>query len=145
MLYTIGFTRKSAQNFFSAIKAASVRTVVDVRLRTSSQLAGFAKQADLKYLLHELCQAEYVHVLELAPTGELLDSYKKHRGSWPEYERAFLQLIREREIERRLDPSLFRDACLLCSEHLPDHCHRRLVAEYLNEAWGTQLVIKHLK
>lgn len=135
-LFTIGFTKKTAEYFFEKLKRADVKRVVDVRLNNVSQLAGFAKKTDLQYFLRELGGIEYVHAPELAPTKDILDAYKKHKGSWSDYETKFLDLMRQRRIEKTLDRELIDGACLLCSEDKPHHCHRRLVAEYLNEEWG---------
>jgi uncharacterized protein (DUF488 family) len=110
--------------------------LIDVRLNNVSQLAGFAKRADLQYFLRELCGADYVHETLLAPTQELLDAYKKNKGSWADYERGFLALMAERKIEERLDRDLFAaPAALLCSEPTAEHCHRRLVTDYLQSHW----------
>ena len=136
-IYSIGFTKKSAQQFFGALRSAGIRRLVDVRLNNVSQLAGFAKKQDLPFFLRELCEAEYVHEPLLAPTQEILDDYKKRKGAWTEYEARFLALMAEREIERRLDRSSFETpSALLCSELSPDQCHRRLVLEYLRDRWG---------
>lgn len=142
-LFTIGFTQKPAREFFTALKEAGVKRVVDVRLNNNSQLAGFSKKEDLAWFLKELGGIDYVHVPELAPTQDILDAYKKHKGDWNLYERQFVDLIARREIEKRINPELLAGGCLLCSEHLPHHCHRRLVAEYLNAKWGG-IEIKHL-
>lgn len=142
-LYTIGFTKNSASQFFETLRAAGVARVVDVRLNNISQLAGFAKKHDLAYFLDKICAIEYGHVPLLAPTQQILDSYKKHGGEWDEYERKFLQLMKERRIETACAQEL-RDAdCLLCSEEKSDHCHRRLVAEYL-AAHHDEMRIQHL-
>ena len=136
-VYTIGFTKKTAAEFFGALKRAGVKRLVDVRLNNSSQLAGFTKRDDLRFFLEEICGAEYVHEPLLAPTQELLDAYKKRRGAWAEYEKSFLGLMRERQIEQSVPRELFDvPAVLLCSEPTPEHCHRRLVVEYLQSNWG---------
>ena len=140
---TIGFTKSTAENFFGRLASSGAKRLVDVRLNNVSQLAGFAKQKDLKFFVREICGMEYVHLPTLAPTKDILDEFKKNKGDWSVYERKFLDLMRKREIEKRLDPALISDACLLCSEDKPHHCHRRLVAEYLKEQWGL-LEIKHL-
>jgi uncharacterized protein YeaO (DUF488 family) len=115
-----------------------------VRLNNVSQLAGFSKREDLRYFLRELCAAEYIHEPLLAPTQELLDEYRKAKGGWENYERRFLALMRERAIERWLDRRLFDlPTVLLCSEATAEHCHRRLVLEYLQVHWG-DLTITHL-
>lgn len=133
-LLTIGFTRKNAERFFTLLREAGVRRVVDVRLNNSSQLAGFAKRDDLRFLLEEVAGIEYVHLPELAPDLPMLDAYKKQKGSWGDYERRFLALMAERQIERTVAPQLRDGDCLLCSEHEPDRCHRRLVLEHLQRA-----------
>jgi uncharacterized protein (DUF488 family) len=115
-----------------------------VRLNNVSQLAGFSKRDDLAFFLQEICGAEYVHEPLLAPTQDMLDAYKKAKGNWDDYERIFLALMADRKIEERLDRALFAvPAVLLCSEPTPEHCHRRLVMEYLQKRWG-DLQVRHL-
>lgn len=136
-VYTIGFTRKSAAEFFGLLRGAGIRRLIDVRLNNVSQLAGFTKRDDLAFFVKELCGAVYVHEPLLAPTQEMLDAYKKAKGDWAEYERRFLRLMAERRIEHELDPAAFAGpAALLCSEPTAEHCHRRLVVEYLAQKWG---------
>jgi len=142
-LFTIGFTKKSAEAFFTKLQRAGVKRLIDVRLLNNSQLAGFAKRDDLAYFLRSIAGIEYVHALDLAPTQDLLDRYKKEDHDWPAYERDFLQLIANRRIEATVNPQLLDGGCLLCSEHEPDHCHRRLVAEYLRDKWRA-VEIEHL-
>tara|TARA_B100000424_G_scaffold152730_1_gene116619 strand:- start:665 stop:1096 length:432 start_codon:yes stop_codon:yes gene_type:complete len=141
-LFTIGFTKTSAQNFFERLKNAKVRRIIDVRKNNISQLAGFAKEKDLKYFSKEIGNIDYFHNLELAPTKELIDGYRKKEIDWKEYESVFNALLKERKVED-LDPKLFKNACLLCSEDVPHQCHRRLVAEYLKKFWKN-LEIIHL-
>lgn len=141
---TIGFTKSTAENFFERLLRAGVKKVIDVRLHNTSQLAGFAKASDLKYLLKKVGDIEYVHEPLLAPTDEMLKTYKKQKGSWESYERQFLHLMESRTIEARFTPQSFDGACLLCSEDKPHHCHRRLVCEYLNDKWHGTLSVKHL-
>lgn len=142
-VFTIGFTKKSAEAFFSALRASGARRLVDVRLNNVSQLAGFSKRDDLRYFLREICGMDYAHVLDLAPTQGLLDTYRKMKGDWPTYERGFLQLMRSRHVENVVPRDVIDGGCLLCSEEKPDRCHRRLAAEYLRERWGG-LEIVHL-
>lgn len=135
-IHTIGFTKKSAEEFFNSLKESGAERLVDVRLRPDGGLAGFAKKSDIQFFLRELCGMEYVHMPDLAPTKEMLDAYRKEHKDWEVYEREFLALMEEREIEKTLDPEVASGGCLLCSEHEPGHCHRRLVAEYLQRHWG---------
>jgi uncharacterized protein (DUF488 family) len=140
-LYTIGFTKKSAETFFSALIGTGARRVVDVRLNNVSQLAGFSKRDDLRYFLNAIGGLGYLHCPELAPTQELLDDYRKRGGGWPAYERGFLALMQQRHIEDTVARDLIADGCLLCSEETPQRCHRRLVAEYLRDRWGNVEII----
>jgi uncharacterized protein (DUF488 family) len=142
-LFTIGFTRKSAERFFTTLSKAGVQRVIDIRLNNVSQLAGFAKRDDLRFFLKALCGADYLHLPELAPTKELLDAFRKDGGNWSAYEKDFLKLIAARQIEKRITKDLLHWGCLLCSEETPDYCHRRLVAEYLADKWG-DVAITHL-
>ena len=135
-VFTIGFTEKTAKRFFELIRSSGVKRVVDVRLNNTGQLAGFSKQADLAYFLRELCQVEYIHVPELAPTKDILDVYKKHGGTWSVYEAEFLNLMERRRIDQSVAKDIVDQGCLLCSENKPHHCHRRLVVEYLQNKWG---------
>ena len=135
-LYTIGFTKKTAQDFFTLLSKAGIKRIIDTRLNNVSQLAGFAKRKDLEYFLKEIADIEYVHILDLAPTKDILDNYKKKKGDWETYEKNFLDLMKKRQIEKKVSPELLDGGCLLCSEAQPHNCHRRLVAEYLNNKLG---------
>jgi uncharacterized protein (DUF488 family) len=142
-LFTIGFTQKSAQQFFDTLIKSGVRRIIDTRLNNVSQLAGFTKRSDLEYFLQRIGDIQYMHMLELAPTKDILDAYKKKNDSWESYEKNFLRLISDRQIEKKVSSELLDGSCLLCSEAKPHHCHRRLVAEYLNSKWGN-ISICHL-
>lgn len=143
-IFTIGFTQKSASEFFETLKAHGIERLMDVRLSNTSQLAGFAKQSDLKYFLKEICGAEYVHEALLAPSEELFTAYRKEKGSWEELARGYVKLLKTRRVESVLDKASFRKkTVLLCSEATPEHCHRRLAVEYLRQHWP-EVRIHHL-
>lgn len=142
-IFTIGFTKKSAESFFAKLKSAGVKRLIDIRLNNVSQLAGFAKQDDLRYFAKAICDIDYVHLLDLAPTKDILDAYKKNNGDWKLYQSNFLELMRIRRVEDNVARALLDGGCLLCSEDKPDQCHRRLVAEYLKEKWG-EVEIEHI-
>jgi uncharacterized protein (DUF488 family) len=142
-IHTIGFTKKTAERFFSLLKGSGAKRLVDVRLNNVSQLAGFAKKDDLAYFLREICGMEYAHVPLLAPTQEMLDRFKKLKGRWDAYETEFLSLMRQRAIETNVTREIMDGGCMLCSEDRPEHCHRRLVGEYLRDKWG-DVEIVHL-
>lgn len=142
-LFTIGFTKKSADAFFNRLIRAGVKRVIDIRLNNVSQLAGFTKRDDLCYFLRAIGGIDYHHRQDLAPTQQILDGFKKSNGNWTDYERDFLVLLAQREAEKAVTPELLNEACLLCSEEKPAQCHRRLVAEYLRSKWGS-IEIVHL-
>lgn len=142
VLYTIGFTKKNASQFFELLRQSGARNLIDTRLNNVSQLAGFTKRDDLQYFARELCGMDYRHELRLAPTTDLLRAYKKSHIAWAQYESQYVGLIRSRQVERTLDRESFTGgAVLLCSEATPDKCHRRLAADYLAAAWGNTQVI----
>jgi uncharacterized protein (DUF488 family) len=142
-IYTIGFTKKSAQEFFELLKASRITRLIDVRLHNTSQLAAFTKKGDLEYFLQAICGIEYVHEPLLAPTGDLLAAYQSQRD-WKSYAKQFLILLRDRQVEKRISKDLFAGrTVLLCSEADADHCHRLIVAQYLRRHWG-DIKIVHL-
>jgi uncharacterized protein (DUF488 family) len=135
-VYTIGFTQKSAAQFFETLKKHEIKRLIDVRLNNSSQLSGFSKKNDLAYFLQTICGAEYIHMPSLAPTQEMRDEYRKSKNGWETYARKYIYLLREREISKNLDQKLFDvRTVVLCTEPTQEHCHRRLLIEYLDLAW----------
>lgn len=142
-LYTIGFTKKSAEEFFAVLKKAGIRRLIDVRLNNVSQLAGFAKRDDLAYFLRAICDIEYLARPDWAPTQDLLDRYRKKSIGWDAYEPEFGEIIKGRRIERTIDRAMLDRACLLCSEPTAEQCHRRLIAEYLRDRLG-DILLCHL-
>ena len=142
-LFTIGFTQKTAETFFTTLITAGVRRIIDVRLNNTSQLSGFAKKNDLRYFLKTIGGIRYCHIPELAPTKTILDDYKKNKGDWCVYEKQFRDLMKTHQIEAQMNEMLKDGDCLLCSENKPEHCHRRLVAEYLSDL-RSEIDIVHL-
>jgi uncharacterized protein (DUF488 family) len=141
-IHTIGFTKKSAAEFFEALRRGGIGRLIDVRLNNTSQLAGFAKRDDLQYFLRQICGADYHHEPLLAPTQEILDAYKKKSIDWEQYARQYRELLIAREAENAVDRRLFDvPAVLLCSEPTAERCHRRLAAEYLAEHWAEVKVV----
>lgn len=143
VIFTIGFTKKSAKEFFSTLKQNHVKRLIDIRLNNVSQMAGFTKKEDLKYFLKEICDIEYSHEPDFAPTKELLDGYRKKEILWPDYEKKYLELLSQRKVSEKLNLKELNMSCLLCSEPKPDHCHRRLLAEYIRR-YFPNIEIQHL-
>lgn len=148
MVFTIGFTKKSAEEFFSILRSRGVKKLVDIRLNNSSQLAGFSKGDDLKFFSKEICAIDYYHDLNFAPTKEILDDYKNKKISWGKYEELYINLLRKRNINKWLEEHYkldFEGICFLCSEEKADKCHRRLASEYIAESYpDLKLEIIHL-
>ena len=142
-LFTIGFTKKPAKTFFGKLQEAGVKKIIDVRLNNASQLSGFSKKDDLIYFLKTICGCGYRHETLLAPTKEILNSYKRKNISWADYAKQFNNLLRARKAHELVSSSELHGACLLCSEPTPDKCHRRLVAGYFRDHFDN-IIITHL-
>ena len=143
-LYTIGFTSKSAQQFFELLEQNGVKKIIDTRISNASQLSGFAKGRDLAFFARRLANIDYEHELDFAPTKELLNDYRKKQISWAEYSASYQQLLENRQIKANVDTAALHQSCLLCSEHSPEKCHRRLLAEYLQNI-NPEIEIIHLR
>lgn len=142
-IYTIGFTKKNARQFFELLRQNQIQCLIDIRLRPSGQLAGFTRKEDLPYFLDHLANGcNYIHLPELAPDKETLDAYRTE-GDWDRYVESFEALMESRKIPNSLDRTVFENAtcCLLCSEATPEQCHRRLVAERLQSYWPNVEII----
>lgn len=148
VIYTIGFTKKSAEEFFELLRKNNVKHLIDIRLNNSSQLAGFTKGSDLKYFLKEILGVNYIYDTKLTPTKEIMDGYKNKSITWNEYEKKFMQLLEERDIEKHIRENLYDvldGCCFLCSEETTENCHRRLVAEYIQRTFSDEgIEVVHL-
>jgi len=142
-IYTIGFTKKSAKDFFNLLKNNKVNKLIDTRINNTSQLAGFAKGTDLNYFLNQICNISYEHQVLFAPTKELLSNFRGSKMTWEEYEIKYLNLLDSRKIIEVINIDDLNNSCLLCSEHTPEHCHRRLLVEYLQKNYNN-IEVKHL-
>lgn len=145
-IFTIGFTKKSAKEFFELLKSNDIQSLIDVRLNNKSQLAGFAKGRDLDFFLDEICDIKYYHELEFAPEEELLKKWQKGELSWDEYTEWYIGLLSKKRAEKvfKVRYSDAGNVCLLCTEPTPEHCHRRLLAEYLQKHIDGKVEIVHL-
>ncbi len=142
-LFTIGFTQKSARQFFELLKNNGVAELVDTRINHTSQLSGFAKSEDLAFFAGAVCGIPYSHQIDFAPTKDLLSRYRNDKISWKEYETEYLNLLDMRQVARKTSADQLHCRCLLCSEHTPEQCHRRLLAEYFSAKFGG-IEIRHL-
>lgn len=145
-IYTIGFTKKSAQSFFNTLKSNNVDILVDIRLNNTSQLSGFAKFPDIQYFLNEICNIKYIYDGTFSPTETLLKGYRKKSVTWEAYEENFEEIMISRDIEKHINENYLslstKNICLLCSEATAEKCHRRLVALHFSEL--LKLSIIHL-
>lgn len=147
LICTIGFAGKTAEEFFRLLDESHVEKLIDIRQHREGQLSGFAKHPDLAFFLEKVAGIAYSHEPQLAPTPELLKTYRDTKD-WPAYEVGFLTLMHARGIPQSLDASAWPSrAALLCSEPGPEKCHRRLVADLLAahcRAQGHNVEIRHL-
>ena len=139
-IYTIGFTKHTSEEFFEKLKSAGVKRVIDIRINKTSQLAAFAKGSDLPYLLKVTGGIGYLSHSELAPTKELLKSYRSKEITWEEFEKSYKNQIKDTKAILGLNKDDFEDACLLCSENTAEKCHRRLLAEELAQLWAVEII-----
>lgn len=146
-LFTIGFTKKTAEEFFRLLDQAKVERVIDVRENRVGQLAGFAKYPDIAFLLDRILGIEYLYEPLLAPSPEIRDAYRATKD-WEAYEKSFLELMDQRKVLEHIELSRFEGkVALLCSEAGPEKCHRRLLAELLANHWnalGHHVGVAHL-
>lgn len=133
IIYTIGSSGKNAKSFFELLRKNNVSKLIDVRLHNTSHLAGYTKKNDLEYFLDKILSIKYIHLPILAPTDKILKDYKSGAIDWKDYETNYIDLMKSRNISSNLDNIDFNKSCLLCSEQIPDHCHRRLAAEILKD------------
>jgi uncharacterized protein (DUF488 family) len=140
-LFTIGFTQKTAAEFFSTLQTAAVKRVVDVRRNNVSQLAGFTKRDDLAYFLSAIAGIDYLHAVDLSPSKDLIDGYRKDGMPYREFAATFRKELRARKVEKNPDLVLVDGDCLLCSEPSAGACHRSVVASYLSKSLGMPTVV----
>ncbi len=146
ILYTIGFTKKSAKEFFEALRFRSVEVLVDTRINNVSQLAGFTKSDDLKYFLKAIGNIDYIYRPDFAPTKELLKEWRDGTISWEQYEEQYMSIQEKRGTYKNFlaDFEKYEKICILCSEATPEHCHRRLLAEKLEKEFPNDIKVIHI-
>ena len=133
-LYTIGYSEKTAQEFFELLKLNHIDCLVDIRIYPDHEGAMYASKRDLPYLLKELAGCDYTYMGSLAPTPKLLEDVHKDNDH-DKYARGFAKIMAEGKIPHSLDREFFekQTCCLLCFEATAEFCHRRLVAEQMQK------------
>ena len=146
ILYTIGFTKKNAEEFFETLKSHSVELLIDTRINNTSQLAGFTKADDLRYFLKTIANIKYDYRPDFAPTQELLKDWRSKKIDWHQYETRYMCLQEERGTYKRFleDYEAYTNICILCSEATPEYCHRRLLAEKIKQFFQNEIEVIHL-
>ncbi len=131
-LFTIGYTKKTAEEFFTLLIDNKIKIIIDIRRNNKSQLAGFTKKRDLKFFLKKIANIKYIHLIEFAPEEILLKKYRAKKFDWVQFEQKYLEQIKKYGNWENFDINILQEACLLCSESSPTKCHRRLFAEFLS-------------
>ena len=137
-LYNIGFTQKTAEEFFEKLKAKRIDCLVDIRLNPNGQLSRFAFEKDLPYFLEKLVDGcKYVHRIDLAPKKELLKEVRDKDNPMSRNYKLF-EIAFNRQLENYSNIRNFVNqfgkyerVVLLCSEPTIEKCHRRLVSDML--------------
>lgn len=137
-LFNIGFTQKTAKEFFGIIKAHKIDCLVDVRLNPNGQLSRFAFEKDLPFFLSELANGcQYRHRVDLAPTKELLKEVRDKSCPMSKDYKLF-EIAYRKQIETQSHISNFvkefgkyENVVLLCSEPTNEKCHRRVLSNLL--------------
>lgn len=142
IINTMGFSGKSADEFFTILVKNKVQSLIDIRLNNTSQLSSFTNIKHLPYFL-KLHGINYYYKPEYAPTKALLDGYKNKSIDWKEYERLYNEIIKKRDILKNVEWETLDNAVFLCSESTAEKCHRRLLAEILAKE-NSNIQIRHL-
>ena len=143
-IYTIGFTGKSAEEFFTLLQSAEAAVLLDIRVHNRSQLAGFTRRDHMPFLTENLTNLRYIELPILAPESDLLKQYRTD-GDWDNFEVQYLQLLVDRNAVAAIDRGMFSDGVvLMCSEPTAEKCHRRLAADHLRTHVFADADIIHL-
>lgn len=142
-VYTAGFTKWLAEDFFEKLNALNINKLIDIRLRPNSQLSGFTREVNFSYFLKKLSHVEYEHQINLAPTKDLLNKRRKNNLSWQEFESEYLNLLTEDILEYCFKEISKQNILFLCSESEPQFCHRRVLTDKLLSL-NSELKVTHL-
>lgn len=142
-IFTIGSNRKSAETFFELLRRNNVRFLLDIRLKNTSQLAGFAKGNDLEYFTKRILGIGYRHDVRFAPDEGLFENRKAKGLSMDQFALKFREILNERNMKKILldeYADVMDGICLICSEEDHRECHRSVVAGYVTEVFGGKVV-----
>ncbi len=141
-LYAIGYQGVCIETLLAALLQATVAIVLDIRERPSSHKPGFSG-TQLAAVLHRR-GIDYLHLKALGNPKPGRDAARA--GRLVEYRRIFLAALEtdagHADLETAARIAAAKPACLLCYEHLPEGCHRSLVAPRIAAINGQR--IEHL-
>lgn len=152
-LFSIGFTQKSAEEFFGLLKDNNIDCLIDVRLNPNGQLSRFAFEKDLPFFLDKLANGcSYSHRVDLAPQNELLKEVRtKGSAMNKDYKLFEIEFNKYLENESKIENFVqefkqYKNFALLCSEHTTEKCHRRLISDMLLKKFSNDIKFGgHLK
>lgn len=131
LIYTIGTSTRSIEEFIQLLRGHGVDAVVDVRRFPSSRFEWFCGE-----ILSDLLNKAGIAYISM---GEQLGGYRK--GGYQSFAgtRRFQESLTElEEIARR------KSSCIVCAERLPWRCHRRFIGlELEKRGWHVVHIIEH--
>jgi uncharacterized protein (DUF488 family) len=139
-LFTIGYEQTPSKAVLDELESAGVKLLVDVRAVTSSRRPGFSKN-QLAAGLDERGIA-YVHLKGLGTPKE--GRLAARSGNYDVLQKVFAKHLKTPQAREDLDElsALVKKAgpvCLLCYERNHEHCHRRWIAEIIEERDGVRI------
>jgi len=142
-VYTAGFTKWLAKDFFNLLENLKINKLIDIRLRPNSQLSGFTRGVNFSYFLENLSNVKYEHQIKLAPTKELLNKRRNEGLNWQDFESEYVKLLDKDILNYCLNEISNQNILFLCSETEPQFCHRRILTDKLC-SFNPNLEIVHL-
>lgn len=133
-LFTIGYEQTPAKAVLDELEQAGVKLLVDVRAVASSRRPGFSK-TQLAAGLDERGIA-YLHLRGLGTPKE--GRLAARAGQYDTLQKIYAKHLKTPQAKEEMDElsALVKKSgpiCILCYERDHEHCHRRWIAEIIEE------------
>jgi uncharacterized protein (DUF488 family) len=138
--FTIGYEQTPAKSVLDELEQAGVKLLVDVRAVASSRRPGFSK-SQLAAGLDER-SISYVHLRGLGTPKE--GRLAARAGQYETLQKIYAKHLKTAQAKEELDElsALVKKSgpvCILCYERDHQHCHRRWIAEIIEERDGVKI------